>query len=590
VFLTASLAAVALATVTACGSEAVSTPSEGRGVVVSATQVADLGPAEVAAVLHAAKFDPAPVRNGVTAYRVVYRTVGTGGEPTTASQLVALPKNDTSDLPVVSWLHGTTVYRGDVASVKDTSSDRAAALLFASTGKAVSAPDYLGLGEGPSAHPYGHPEATVSAPIDALRSARELAGRHGRTLDERVLISGFSQGGPATMLVGRALANGADGYFQPGALAPVGGPFNLTRFVADAADDRIANAQLYLAYLATAWDRMFGLYDVPQQAFREPYASLVDTPLRWQPPTARDRHHTAENVEGAVHRRLPRLGAAAESGLEAASCSAGHHLRLASGGAGASLPRGRRPGRGLRQRPALRKPADGQRRSAGGERPRRGGPQHQRAPGRSADRRGIQSRGGLILQRRFMIAVGGGRGRGSGRRGLGVAGALADEYIELIRAWDDRYRHGPGARIEVFPARQWISQLVCQCCPILGPVTGLHARHEHLDELGIPHLGVGLRRCGLPAVLRRDNLGYALQRATACGRPAAGAAEDARRQELPEPLGLPGSVLVSSSASRRPPRYGSGRDAGSGTSGSPSGPRHPDQGCRSRHDCWRANS
>jgi hypothetical protein len=121
--------------VTACGSEAVSTPSEGRGVVVSATQVADLGPAEVAAVLHAAKFDPAPVRNGVTAYRVVYRTVGTGGGPTTASQLVALPKNDTSDLSVVSWLHGTTVYRGDVASVKDTSSDRAAALLFASTGR-----------------------------------------------------------------------------------------------------------------------------------------------------------------------------------------------------------------------------------------------------------------------------------------------------------------------------------------------------------------------------------------------------------------------------------------------------------------------
>jgi acetyl esterase/lipase len=275
-FLTASLAAVALAAVTACGSEAASAPAEGRGTVVSATEVADLGPAEVAAVLQAAKFDPAPVRNGVTAYRVVYRTVGIGGEPTTASQLVALPKNDTSDLPVVSWLHGTTVYRGDVASVKDTSSDRAAALLFASTGKAVSAPDYLGLGEGPGAHPYGHPEATVSAPIDALRSARELAGRHGRTLDERVLISGFSQGGPATMLVGRALADGADSYFEPGALAPVGGPFNLTRFVADAADDRIANAQLYLAYLATAWDRMFGLYDVPQQAFREPYASQVD--------------------------------------------------------------------------------------------------------------------------------------------------------------------------------------------------------------------------------------------------------------------------------------------------------------------------
>jgi protein-L-isoaspartate(D-aspartate) O-methyltransferase len=32
------------------------------------------------------------------------------------------------------------------------------------------------------------------------------------------------------------------------------------------------------------------------------------------------------------------------------------------------------------------------------------------------------------------------------------AGALADEYVELIRTWDDRHRHGPGALIEVFPA------------------------------------------------------------------------------------------------------------------------------------------
>jgi protein-L-isoaspartate(D-aspartate) O-methyltransferase len=32
------------------------------------------------------------------------------------------------------------------------------------------------------------------------------------------------------------------------------------------------------------------------------------------------------------------------------------------------------------------------------------------------------------------------------------AGALADEYVELIRTGDERHRHGPGARIEVFPA------------------------------------------------------------------------------------------------------------------------------------------
>ena len=32
------------------------------------------------------------------------------------------------------------------------------------------------------------------------------------------------------------------------------------------------------------------------------------------------------------------------------------------------------------------------------------------------------------------------------------AEALAKEYVELIRTWDRDHRHGPGARIEVYPA------------------------------------------------------------------------------------------------------------------------------------------
>ncbi len=270
-----------------------------RGEVVSVVPVEDLRPAEVSARLKAAGFEASQVRHGVTAYRVVYRTVGTGGEPITASQLVALPHSDEDDLRVVSWLHGTTVYRGDVGSMKPDSSDRAVALLFASTGRAVSAPDYLGLGEGPGHHTYGDPDTTVSASVDALRAARELAGRRGRTLDERVLVSGFSQGGPAAMMVGRALQEGVDRYFEPGALAPIAGPFHLSRFEADAADDEVANAALYLAYFTIAWDRLYGLYDSPQEAFLEPYASQVETLF--------DGHHEPQEIAAALPSRSDRL-------------------------------------------------------------------------------------------------------------------------------------------------------------------------------------------------------------------------------------------------------------------------------------------
>ncbi|MDT7650417.1 MAG: hypothetical protein QOI36_1823 [Pseudonocardiales bacterium] len=145
--------------------------------------------------------------------------------------------NDQSDLRVVLWLHGTTVYRGDVASMKADSTDRAVALLLASAGGAVSAPDCIGLGEGPGTHPYGHPGATLSASLDALRAARDVARQQGRTIDERVQISGFSQGGPAATMVGRAVQEGADPDFSPGGLTPIGGPFDLSGFEAAAAND-----------------------------------------------------------------------------------------------------------------------------------------------------------------------------------------------------------------------------------------------------------------------------------------------------------------------------------------------------------------
>lgn len=248
-----------------------------RGAVVSVTPVADLDAKEVAVRLAKAGIDATQVRYGVRAHRIVYRTVDFQGTPTTASELVAMPKNDERALRVVSWLHGTEVYRGEVASVNDESPDRATALLFASTGRAVSAPDYLGLGKGPGIHPYGNPKATVTASVDALRATRTFARRQGRGVDRRVLISGFSQGGPATMLVGKALQQGVDPYFRPGVLAPVAGPFDLSGFEAAAADDRGERSSLYLAYFATAWNRMYGLYDAPNQAFRAPYDKTVQT-------------------------------------------------------------------------------------------------------------------------------------------------------------------------------------------------------------------------------------------------------------------------------------------------------------------------
>lgn len=105
-----------------------SAPAEvaGRGELIELTPLAALDRDAVAALLSARDLDASAVRSGVDAYRVVYRSVDPGGALVRASSLLALPQGEGLVPEQVAWMHGTTVYRGDAASVNPESDDRAA--------------------------------------------------------------------------------------------------------------------------------------------------------------------------------------------------------------------------------------------------------------------------------------------------------------------------------------------------------------------------------------------------------------------------------------------------------------------------------
>ncbi|WP_437821259.1 hypothetical protein [Sorangium sp. So ce1078] len=292
-------AAALLAASSACTTTGPATQPVERGALISATPVAVLDAGQVSEHLEAFGLDTSHVRFGVAAHQIVYRTIDTNGASTTASGLVALPVNSESELRAVAWLHGTTVYRRDVASVNPESPDRAAAFLFASAGYATSAPDYLGLGLGPGFHPYDHAPSTATASVDALRATRALVERSARRLDERVLISGFSQGGNGAMALGRALQQGADAELSVGALAPISGPYDVSGTLETAVTSGIEHVAPYVAYLTIAWHRVHHLYDAPSDAFRAPYDETVEGLF--------DGHHTGEQIFDALPATLEEL-------------------------------------------------------------------------------------------------------------------------------------------------------------------------------------------------------------------------------------------------------------------------------------------
>ncbi|WP_214322852.1 hypothetical protein [Nonomuraea sediminis] len=174
----ALVAGVAAAGMMAGSQPAIAAPE--RGSVVSAERLDVLSAGRVTATLKGDRggaWDTSRVRYGVETYRLVYRTVDPSGRRTTASGLVALPRNAGRQLRTVSFTHGTELFRGDAPSVTKEVWGKASALTYASAGMAVVAPDYLGMGKGPGAHPWMDIPSETTATLDMLRAARVFAAR-----------------------------------------------------------------------------------------------------------------------------------------------------------------------------------------------------------------------------------------------------------------------------------------------------------------------------------------------------------------------------------------------------------------------------
>jgi dienelactone hydrolase len=223
-------------------------------------------------------FSANQVRNSVHAYRLTYRTIDENGKPTTASGLLVLPDTKNRDISTITYLHGTMAGRAEAPSVESESNDRYASYLYASAGYAAVAPDYVGLGTGPGEHPYLDVADATDASVDMLEASRDAARRLGRNLNSDVYVNGFSQGGVVAMGLGRALQQGAAPGLLVKAVAPISGPYELeTAELPAALNGQLnpADSTFYLAYVLTAWQRVYHIYRDPSQVFRAPYDRTV---------------------------------------------------------------------------------------------------------------------------------------------------------------------------------------------------------------------------------------------------------------------------------------------------------------------------
>ena len=217
----------------------------------------------------------------VTVVAINYRTVGVANEDTNASGVLLAPGGNCNQTPaaLVAYAKGTDVEKLHTLANPADSQTMVLAAFFAAQGYAVVATDYLGFAKSSYPyHPYLHAESEATSVVDSVRAARNAAGVLGLTLSGTVALTGYSQGGHASMAAQRAVERDHAAEFSLLGGAHLAGPYNLSGALQSA--NANLGAQLFVPYAITSWQKVYGnIYRDVNEVFEMPYASYIESLL-----------------------------------------------------------------------------------------------------------------------------------------------------------------------------------------------------------------------------------------------------------------------------------------------------------------------
>ncbi len=161
----------------------------------------------------------------VDVYKIIYTTHNLNMVEDTASGIISVAVDGNSSFPVMVYDHGTVGNRHDVPS--EGSDEMYFTIPFASLGYHCIAPDYVGLGVSKGLHPYIHPETEAMAGIDLIYAVKNLENLENIHFNDQIFLTGYSQGGHASMATAKALQNIDD--LELTAAAPMSGPYSVSK-------------------------------------------------------------------------------------------------------------------------------------------------------------------------------------------------------------------------------------------------------------------------------------------------------------------------------------------------------------------------
>lgn len=212
-----------------------------------------------------------PLDFDVDVHRIVYGTPDPQGDSTYASGLVFIPRNVPCPMPLITYLHGTKVKKDQTFYYLQDEWFLGA--VMSASGYVTAMPDYLGLGFSPGFHPYQHARSQATASVDLLRVARTICEEQELELNDQLFITGYSQGGHATLATHRMIQEELSDEFTVTAAAPGSGPYDMSghqfEMVAEMAPYSVPG---YLPYVILSYQSVYGgFFDDYSEVFASPY-------------------------------------------------------------------------------------------------------------------------------------------------------------------------------------------------------------------------------------------------------------------------------------------------------------------------------
>lgn len=216
---------------------------------------------------------------------ITYSTVAPDGlTPVDASGVVMLPTGAAcpGPFPLVAYARGTDLDKARAMATPGDEEAQLVAAMVASQGFVVAATDYLGYARSTwPEHPYLHADSEASANVDALRAARGVAAQRNIGLNGKVFVTGYSQGGHASMATQKAIETSLGTEFALAGAGHMSGPYDLVGSVQEA----LAKLPLgdlgstyYIPFAVTSLQKVYGnLYTTPSEFFRSPYDATIET-------------------------------------------------------------------------------------------------------------------------------------------------------------------------------------------------------------------------------------------------------------------------------------------------------------------------